>query len=438
MSRGPTHSSVINALVNRLGTSGAEDDPTTELLLAFKRKARWITRLKGPFVDIRAVLWAGLSSEPPDNEQYITIFEEIMGLHPNLREFIMAIASVEDSEGYHNFCNMMNVLMSDARACDTNRLVSHVLTYIPLDITTVSVPPLPPNDKSRQGWNHNATATALCPLKLRARFNLDPIGFHNNVQSGTLRIKTGDYPCFLYPLNVAYNPNDRANGLFHGHIFIRALRLVYTDPSSAFTGHRTAARASNSELNGMKEVSPEMIAYISVQTHYALSDIRNWGDITQSSFNYQKFFKNIVKLFHNRDSTWVKETLEYLTSELPALKRRRSGHNEDTNSDSDQDSEDDMETILAQQRDHDNGGPQANENDAQSTERHMQDTREDSTPHSTPTPPPNSAPDPQPNPLSEPGSNPETNPSLHQQPTTGDQGHLKTMKANDHAETPCA
>ncbi len=45
----------------------------------------------------------------------------------------------------------------------------------------------------------------------------------------------------------------------------KALRSIYTGPSSAFTGHRTAARASNSELNGMKEVSPEMIAYISVQ-----------------------------------------------------------------------------------------------------------------------------------------------------------------------------
>ncbi len=69
----------------------------------------------------------------------------------------------------------MTELMSDARASDTNRLVSHVLTYIPLDITTVSVPLLLPNDKSRRGWNHDATAVALCPLKLRTKFALDPL-----------------------------------------------------------------------------------------------------------------------------------------------------------------------------------------------------------------------------------------------------------------------
>ncbi|KAI9445896.1 hypothetical protein H4582DRAFT_2052041 [Lactarius indigo] len=267
MPRGPTRSSVVTQLINRLGDSGAQDDPTVgltqsvELLHAFRGKARWITRLKGPFIDIKAVLWAGLGNTPADED--IEIFDEIMGLHPELREFTMAIASREDLEGYHDFCAMMAELMSDARACDTNRLVERVLSYIPFDVTTVPIPLLSPSDKSRRGWNHDATAAALCPLKLRTN------GFHNSVQSGTLRIKTGDYPCFLYPHDATYNPGDRAKGLFRGHIFIR--------------------------------------------THYALSDIRNWGDISRSSFQYQKFFKNIIKLFRNRDSAWVKETLKYLT-----------------------------------------------------------------------------------------------------------------------------
>ncbi|KAH9015479.1 hypothetical protein EDB85DRAFT_2156650 [Lactarius pseudohatsudake] len=343
--------SIVDALARRLGTSGAQDDPTSDLLSAFKGKARWITRLKGPFVNIKAVLWAGISTEPPDDEEYLTIFDEIMELHPKFREFIMAITHAEDLEAYHNFANMITEVMSDARATDTNRLVAHIIEYLPLDITMFTViPPLPSHEKTMRGWNHNSTAAALCPIKLRTQFVLDPIGFRNSVQSGTLRIKTGDYPCFLYPNNTVYNPRDRANGLFRGHIFIRALRSVYTGPSSAFTGHRTTARASNSEINGMKEVSPEMVAYISVQAHYALSDLKSWSDITHSSFNYPKFFKNILKLFHNRDATWVRETLEYLTSELPAMKRHCRGYNNVQNLDSDQDSEDDTETMLAQQR----------------------------------------------------------------------------------------
>ncbi|KAH9040989.1 hypothetical protein EDB85DRAFT_2140153 [Lactarius pseudohatsudake] len=387
MPRGPTRLSVMTQLIKRLGASGDQDDPTTELLLDFRGKARWITRLKGPFVNIKAILWAGLGENPADED--IKIFNEIMGLHPDLHEFTMAIASREDLEAYHDFCAMMAELMSDARASDTNCLVEHVLSYIPFDITTVPIPSLSPNDKSRQGWNHDATAAALCPLKLRTQFNLDPIGFRNSVQSGTLRIKTGDYPCFLYPHDIKYDPGDRAKGLFRGHIFIRALRSVYTGPSSAFTGHRTAARASNSELNGMTQVSPEMVVYISVQTHYALSDLRNWGDISQSSFQYQKFFKNIIKLFRNRDSAWVKETL----NELPTLKRRCRGHNNDPNSDSDQDSEDETEKMLAQQRDNDTGEPQDDNTPAE--EHRQQDATEDPTPpHSSPTPPSHGTPDP--------------------------------------------
>ena len=63
--------------------------------------------------------------------------------------------------------------MSDARASDTNRLVSQVITYIPFNSTAPSAPLQLLNDKSKRGWNHDTTAAALCPLKLRATFLLD-------------------------------------------------------------------------------------------------------------------------------------------------------------------------------------------------------------------------------------------------------------------------
>ena len=69
----------------------------------------------------------------------------------------------------------MTEAMSDSRAADTNRLVSLIINYIPLDLATSLAPPLLLNDKSKRGWNHNITAAALCPLKLRAMFHLDPM-----------------------------------------------------------------------------------------------------------------------------------------------------------------------------------------------------------------------------------------------------------------------
>ena len=65
--------------------------------------------------------------------------------------------------------------MSNARASNTNRLVSLVVTYIPHDLATSSVATPLLNDKSKRGWNHNTTAAALCPLKLRTQFLHDPM-----------------------------------------------------------------------------------------------------------------------------------------------------------------------------------------------------------------------------------------------------------------------
>jgi hypothetical protein len=69
----------------------------------------------------------------------------------------------------------MTEIMSDARVCDTSCLMSFIIAYLPHDLATSTVPPLLLNDKSKQGWNHTTMAAVLCPLKLHARFLLDPM-----------------------------------------------------------------------------------------------------------------------------------------------------------------------------------------------------------------------------------------------------------------------
>ena len=65
--------------------------------------------------------------------------------------------------------------MGDARSSDTNRLVTHIITYLPRDLAlSTRFPPIL-NDKSKRGWNHNTTAAALCPLKLHTTFLHDPM-----------------------------------------------------------------------------------------------------------------------------------------------------------------------------------------------------------------------------------------------------------------------
>lgn len=224
--------------------------------------------------------------------------------------------------------------------------------------------------------------------------------FCNSVQSGTLRIKTGHYPCFLYPDNAAYNSKNIAKGLFHGHIFIRvrlfcylcvhrlilvhpkALRSIYTGPSSAFTGHWTAARSSNAELHGMKEVTPEMIAYISVQVsssrclivlHILMTIISRlilhcptWGTGPTSAIAHSTtknssttlsscFTIEILPGCKRPSNMWLGKChpsfhplLMTCCSQLLALNCHHRNQKHTTNLDMDQDSEDNTEAILAQ------------------------------------------------------------------------------------------
>jgi hypothetical protein len=47
---------------------------------------------------------------------------------------------------------------------------------LPLDpVRDVITPPIIGSKKSIRGWNHNATAAALCPLRFRAEFDENPL-----------------------------------------------------------------------------------------------------------------------------------------------------------------------------------------------------------------------------------------------------------------------
>lgn len=41
--------------------------------------------------------------------------------------------------------------------------------------------------------------------------------------------------------------------------------MIYTGKGSAFTGYRSAAKPSQAEMHGMREVFPEAVAYAAVQ-----------------------------------------------------------------------------------------------------------------------------------------------------------------------------
>jgi hypothetical protein len=65
---------------------------------------------------------------------------------------------------------------NDALSQDINRAryaINEILPFNPH--TEVINPPMVGSKKSIRGWNHDMTATALCPLRLQEEFDRDPL-----------------------------------------------------------------------------------------------------------------------------------------------------------------------------------------------------------------------------------------------------------------------
>jgi len=174
------------------------------------------------------------------------------------------------------------------------------------------------------------------------------------VKNGMIRLRASQWPSFLYPHNAVFNSSDRAKGLFRGHVFLRVLRHIYTGPSSSINKFRAASKLSKGEIHGMKEVTGRHVAYAALQTYFALCSIESWSsEMRDAYFEPFSFFHNCVTMFEDQpDSVWVKETLRYLTSELPSLARQsKLKRGRAILSDSEVDtSENEFATTLAQQR----------------------------------------------------------------------------------------
>jgi hypothetical protein len=93
------------------------------------------------------------------------------------------------------------------------------------------------DSKALRGFQHIDLADLLCPLKLKAQFEHDPMyagcesflhaygpisrDFMNKVEDGTIDITANDLPSFLYATEMDYNADDEVNGLFRGFLLVQ-------------------------------------------------------------------------------------------------------------------------------------------------------------------------------------------------------------------------
>ncbi|KAG1726372.1 hypothetical protein EDB19DRAFT_1643521, partial [Suillus lakei] len=138
--------------------------------------------------------------------------------------------------------------------------------------------------------------------------------------SASLKVTAALWPAYLYPGNIAgkdFDPEDIIEGLFHGYLWERVTKHIFTSPSSALkAGVSNGTHTCNAKLHGMTEVGAEHIAYVTVHVCFAISSLEKWKD-QDDLFYYTDFYTRIVNLIWGRkDGEWVYSLLRHYNEQV--------------------------------------------------------------------------------------------------------------------------
>ncbi|KZP17796.1 hypothetical protein FIBSPDRAFT_1046648 [Athelia psychrophila] len=139
------------------------------------------------------------------------------------------------------------------------------------------------------------------------------------LQAGSVSVTPGDRATFLYNEEDDYDTEDPAKGLFRGYLVVRVAKHIWTAPSSASkskAGAGKSTRANNAKLHRMKRFTGRQIAYIVVQTWFALSSMESW-DPDAENFSLKELFNLTVELFEDDPtSDWAVSTLAFFDEQV--------------------------------------------------------------------------------------------------------------------------
>ncbi|KAN0094633.1 hypothetical protein V8E55_002920 [Tylopilus felleus] len=174
-------------------------------------------------------------------------------------------------------------------------------------------PRLSPSSKVDRGLCNDSTARLICP-----------VDYDWDVSEHRTKIKDWDpkylvmadmWPRFLYE-DHTYDPNEPTKGLFKGPMLVRALKAIFTSPSSAdeedqssdspFPNKRRRGerrtRTNVASLITMESVEPRAIAYTAEQLRFTLSSCGTWR-LVDGLFDHAVFYHNIVQWFEETEGS---------------------------------------------------------------------------------------------------------------------------------------
>ncbi|KAI0667872.1 hypothetical protein C8Q78DRAFT_980862, partial [Trametes maxima] len=138
--------------------------------------------------------------------------------------------------------------------------------------------------------------------------------FCDSVIDGRQSIDHNNWPSMMYA-NGMFDPDAIDRGLCRGMLLLKALRHIFTSPSSVNNppGKKNQGRGCIAQMYKLDTIEPENIAYVATLVSPLLSASTCWED-EDGAFDAEAFYNNIVHLFKddtNIDKTWALETLSW-------------------------------------------------------------------------------------------------------------------------------
>ncbi|KAF9785688.1 hypothetical protein BJ322DRAFT_1188188 [Thelephora terrestris] len=173
-------------------------------------------------------------------------------------------------------------------------------------------------EKSNCGIKSQCTALFLLPFQERNKYLEDPAAYREKVERNQIKLSLTDtWPAILYDESML-DDDDELAGLFRSETLLRCGITILCSPSAgrawkyAEPGARSfsaSQKESNAEINGIRRITPEAVAYFSTLVIFAVHDgenyVRDLGDIDLS-----EVYHDVVAALRTK-TEWAVETLAF-------------------------------------------------------------------------------------------------------------------------------
>ncbi|KAG6370181.1 hypothetical protein JVT61DRAFT_12328 [Boletus reticuloceps] len=258
---------------------------------------------------------------------YLTTYRKILQITPGLAPLI---ADPKRSTELVNITRKMVDIINNTRSIDTTKLKSYIAQYAAPEPNKAALDPpiVNINGRDQLGLKHPVLARFICPMEALAAFDENPDKTLELLQHGKIPMRAENFPSVFwsgdkYP-GDSYDPEDMCKGLFRGYMLVRIARHIFLGPTSALNAAlKKGTKSCNAFLHDMTTVEPEHIAYVCVQTRFAISSMPCWSE-QDGQFSFRELYRLVVYFIENAvDVGWKEELLQWWNLQMFGNKRGR-------------------------------------------------------------------------------------------------------------------